>query len=74
VDLAFLDAPDFAADEFYGTTSRHGFAKLLLSGGFGQDAYQAALIAYLRDATATDASHDRRDAADAPPKHPSARP
>jgi hypothetical protein len=66
VDLAFLDAPDFAADEFYGTTSRHGFAKLLLSGGFGLDAYQAALIAYLRDVA--DAP-DIGDAAE-PPKAP----
>jgi hypothetical protein len=54
--LAFVDAPDFAANEFYGTASRHGFAKLELSGGFGQDAYQAALyLRYLRqDSGASD--------------------
>lgn len=55
-DLPVVEAPDFAANEFYSTASRHGFAKLVLSGGFGQDAYQTALLKYLRKepSTATD--------------------
>jgi hypothetical protein len=53
--LPTVDAPDFATNEFYSTDSRHGFAKLELSGDFGQDAYQTALLRYLRkDSGASD--------------------
>ncbi len=40
-------APDFTPDAPYTTQARHGFLRLVLSGGIGQAAYQAALIAYL---------------------------
>ena len=53
--LPTVDTPDFATNEFYSTASRHGFAKLELSGDFGQDAYQTALLRYLRkDSGASD--------------------
>lgn len=49
------DAPDFAADEPYSTQARRGYVRLRLDGGIGQDAYQTALIAWLRkDTGATD--------------------
>ncbi|MGO4700575.1 baseplate J/gp47 family protein [Dyella sp. 2RAB6] len=50
-----LDAPDVEADEPYSTQARQGYVRLRLDGGIGQDAYQTALIAWLRkDASATD--------------------
>ena len=46
------DKPDFTANAFYNTQSRNGYVRLRLTGGFGQDAYQTALIAYLhKDST-----------------------
>jgi hypothetical protein len=41
-------APDFTPNELYNTQSRYGFVKLRLTGNFGQDLYQTALIKYLR--------------------------
>jgi hypothetical protein len=43
-----VDALDVTPNAFYGTSSRHGFVKLRLTGDFGQDAYQSALISFLR--------------------------
>lgn len=48
VNSTMLDMPDFAPDEAYGVSSRHGFLRLKLNDGFGQDDYQRALIAFLR--------------------------
>lgn len=48
IDKAVKDEPDFTANEFYGAQSRHGFARLRLSGDFGQATYQANLLAFLR--------------------------
>lgn len=48
LDVPVLDEADFGVNEFYSTQSRQGFAKLELTGDFGQVAYQSALIAYLR--------------------------
>jgi hypothetical protein len=53
--LPVLDEPDFGANEFYGTQSRQGFAKLTLDGDFGQTTYQSDLLKYLRkDGSVTD--------------------
>lgn len=43
-----LDAPDFSANEAYGTQSRQGFVRLSLSGGIGQSDYQTDLIDYIK--------------------------
>ncbi len=54
--LPFVDEPDFSPNEFYNTASRHGFVRLKLTHDFGQNAYQTALIQFLRnntDSTAT---------------------
>jgi hypothetical protein len=40
-----VDAPDLNADEPYGTSSRHGFVRLRLDSGFGQDRYADDLVA-----------------------------
>ena len=53
LELPVLEEADFGPNEFYSTQSRQGFVRLRLNGGFGQDAYQAALIAYLRKDSAT---------------------
>lgn len=42
--LPEVDAPDLTPDEPYTTSSRHGFARLRISDGFGQDAYAIALV------------------------------
>jgi hypothetical protein len=55
LDKPVVDEPDFTPNAFYSTQSRYGFVKLRLTGGFGQDDYQTALIKYLRkDTGATD--------------------
>jgi hypothetical protein len=55
LDLPVLAEADFGADEPYSTQSRHGFARLRLTGNFGQDAYQSDLLKYLRkDGSAAD--------------------
>jgi len=48
-----VEAPDFTPDAPYTTQARHGFLRLVLSGGIGQTAYQAALITYLLTADST---------------------
>jgi hypothetical protein len=53
LDKPVLDEPDFTPNDFYGTQSRQGFLRLKLSGGIGQDAYQTALIAYLKGTSTT---------------------
>lgn len=47
------DEADFGAEEYYGTSSRHGFVKMTLTDSFGQDAYQTALVEYLWKDAAT---------------------
>lgn len=42
-----VDAPDFSPNDYFTTDARHGFARLVLSNGFGHTAYQADLINYL---------------------------
>jgi hypothetical protein len=54
LDKPAVDEADFTPDVLYSTQSRHGFVKLRLNGNFGQDAYQADLIKYLRKDSATD--------------------
>src|SRR5262249_12940623 len=54
LDLPVLDQADFGANEFYGTQSRQGFAKLRLDGDFGQAAYQSDLLKYLSKISKTD--------------------
>ena len=41
---AVVDAPDLVPGEPFGTSSRHGFVRLRLDGGFGQNAYSVALV------------------------------
>lgn len=53
VDGAIVDEPDFASDEVYSTSARHGYARLRLSADLGHAAYQAALVAYLAKETTT---------------------
>ena len=53
--LPVVDTPDLTPNEFYNTASRHGFARLKLDTGFGQDSFQTDLIKYIRkDSGATD--------------------
>ncbi len=55
LDYPVVDKPDLTPNEFYSTTSRHGFARLKLDGDFGQSEYQTYLLKYLRkDADATE--------------------
>ena len=48
LDVPVIDEADFSANEFYSTQSRYGFARLKLTDGFGQKAYQTDLLKYLR--------------------------
>jgi hypothetical protein len=48
IDKTVQNEPDFTANTFYNSQSRKGYVRLRLTDGFGQDAYQAALIAYLK--------------------------
>lgn len=54
LEFPVVDQEDMAANEFYATTSRHGFVRLRLNAGFGQNAYQTDLIKYLRKDTDAD--------------------
>lgn len=55
LDQTIQDEPDFSTNAFYNTQSRNGYVRLRLTGDFGQNDYQAALIAWLRkDANSTD--------------------
>jgi hypothetical protein len=52
---AVVNEPDPTPNEFYNTTSRHGFVRLRLNSDFGQQVYQTDLLKYLRkDSRATD--------------------
>ena len=48
--LPVLDAPDLGASGFYDNTARQGFIKIALDQGFGQAAYQDALVTFLHQA------------------------
>ena len=55
LDLPVVDEPDLTSNAFYNTSSRHGFVRLKLTRDFGQNAFQADLIKYMRkEAGATD--------------------
>ncbi len=56
LDVPVQDEPDFTPNEFYGTQSRYGFVRLRLNGDFGRDAYQTALIHFLRKDTVAGSS------------------
>lgn len=47
VDSSLLDLPDFTANEYFSTSSRRGFFRLMLTDGFGSAEYQNDLIKYL---------------------------
>ena len=49
LDLPVVDEPDLTPNAFYNTSSRHGFVRLKLTSNFGQNAYQADLIKFLRE-------------------------
>ena len=42
--ITAVDAPDPAANERFSTSSRHGFVRLVLSSGLGQEAYAVDLV------------------------------
>jgi hypothetical protein len=46
-----VDEPDLTPNEFYNTTSRHGFTRLKLTGDLGQNTFQTDLLKYLRKET-----------------------
>ena len=54
-----VDQADFSKQEFYATTARHGFVRLVTSEGFGQAQYEQALIDYIRQQMANDAELTR---------------
>lgn len=45
--LPVIEAPDLSEPRFYDNTSRHGYMRLSLEAGFGQAAYQEALVTFL---------------------------
>ena len=49
--LPVVNEPNFNSNEFYNTASQHGFVRLKLTRDFGQNAYQTALIQFLRNNT-----------------------
>lgn len=53
LENAVLDQPNPLPTEPYNTNSRSGFARLRLTGGFGQSAYQTALLAFLNKTSTT---------------------
>lgn len=55
-----LDKPDFTANEFYSTSSRHGFVRIRLASDFGQEAYQEALFRFLRKEYVPDSTSSLR--------------
>lgn len=50
--LPVVDTPDLTPNEFYATSSRHGFVRLKINDDFGQDTFQADLIDALINTTA----------------------
>jgi hypothetical protein len=53
LDSTVVDQPNAQPTEPYNTTSRHGFARLRLTGSFGQAAYQTALLNFLSKTSTT---------------------
>ena len=53
LDLPVIPKPDFAVDEAYTTSSRHGFTRLRLTTDFGMKEYQSALVTYLATGAGT---------------------
>ena len=45
----FLDRPDLAEPEQFGTSARQGFVRLKLASDFGQSEYEQALIDYIKN-------------------------
>ena len=54
VEYSLLDLPDFTPNEYFLTSSRRGFFRLMLTAGFGYAEYQADLIKYLISKAETD--------------------
>lgn len=53
LDKPVEDAPAQSPDRAFSTKSTYGFVKLSLNAGFGQAAYENALINYIKDVTST---------------------
>lgn len=53
LNASVVDRPNPLPTESYSTTARHGFVRLRLTAGFGQAAYQTALLAFLSKTPAT---------------------
>ena len=53
-EYSLLDLPDFTLNEYYSTSSRRGFFRLMLTDGFGYANYQEELIQYLISKAETD--------------------
>lgn len=58
LDGLVLDMPDTTGNEFYSTRSKHGFIRLRLNNDFGQNAYEYALIAYIKRVTDNNTNND----------------
>ncbi|MGZ8190785.1 MAG: baseplate J/gp47 family protein [Methylococcaceae bacterium] len=43
----FIDLPDLSEQDFFNTTSRHGYARLKISSDFGQSQFEQALVTYI---------------------------
>ncbi|MDF0651248.1 MAG: baseplate J/gp47 family protein [Nitrospira sp.] len=64
-----VDEPDLSPNEFYTTTSRHGFVRLKLSSDFGQADYQASILDFIKRLNDADTKND--DPPGTPPVGPS---
>ncbi|NGZ08801.1 MAG: hypothetical protein CV088_05355 [Nitrospira sp. LK70] len=64
-----VDEPDLSPNEFYTTTSRHGFVRLKLSSDFGQVDYQASIMDFIKRINDADTKND--DPPGTPPVGPS---
>jgi hypothetical protein len=43
----FIDLPDLSEQDFFNTTSRHGYVRLKISSDFGQGQYEQSLVTYI---------------------------
>lgn len=69
LNASVVDEPDLSPNEFYTTTSRHGFVRLKLSSDFGQDEYQASILDFIKRLNDADTKND--DPPGTPPVGPS---
>jgi hypothetical protein len=54
----YVDAPDLSENQYYDTSSLNGFVRLQLSGDFGQESFEQALIDYIKRVTDSDPNND----------------